>query len=406
MSILLTALLTILFAVGPSPAFADQPYVADGSDKIDAQTQYDAGEFGAATEAALATISDIESKGRPFHPSIVDQYRVLGDAYLALGNADDALGAFSLARQELRMLGGLHAPDQLDLLYREAHVYHRINDIKSANDRHEYAFNLQRNGSLADQIDATIRLAEWYELNRHESAARDLYRHALRLSDADSPNNTVARARLYRAIAWTYRSQYYPGKKATDAKTPHRVLTPKPYGIVWRDIEKMTIDPWSREILLRARISLQRSRDALVEQENLPVGEMSQTLLDLGDWHLLTRKYGRAFATYADLYKLLQSHDPSRLESLLGRAELLHMRDLGSAVAIPGHTSPKRGVIELEVAVNRMGVARDIRTVHLDPPYLSDRRFRAALRTARFRPAIIDGAPTHTDNVRVTYHFD
>jgi tetratricopeptide (TPR) repeat protein len=304
------------------------------------------------------------------------------------------------------MLGGLHDPDQLALLYREADVYYRLNDIKSANDRHEYAFNLQRNGTPDDQVDATIRLAKWYEANRHQSAARDLYRRALELTNAHAPNSEVQRAQLHRAIAWTYRSQYYPGTKATEAKTPFRVLTPKPYGIVWRDIEGMTIDPWSREILLRARIALQRSRDTLAGQDSLPSEEMSQTLLDLGDWHLLTRKYGRAFSTYADLYKLLQTSAPSQLESILGKAELLHMRDLGSAVAIPGHTSPTYGVIELEVAVNRMGVARNVRTVRLDPPHLSDRRFRAAMRVARFRPAIIDGVPTRTENVRVTYIFD
>lgn len=399
------ALLALWLGLLPHSVVAQASYGADRTPEVDAQTQYDAGEFDAAMEAALVAIGNLENQGRPFHPDIVDQYRVLGDANLALGNTDDALGAYSLARQELRMLGGLHDPDQLALLYREADVYYRLNDIKSANDRHEYAFDLQRNGSPDDQVDATVRLAKWYEANRHESAARDLYRRALELTNAHAPNRSLQQAQLHRAIARTYRSQYYPGTKVT-AKTPYRMLTPKPYGIVWRDIEGMTIDPWSREILLRARIALQRSRDTLAGQDSLPIEEMSQTLLNLGDWHLLTRKYGRAFSTYADLSKLLQTSDPSQLESILGKAELLHMRDLGSAVAIPGHASPAHGVIELEVAVNRMGAARNVRTVRLDPPHLSDRRFRAAMRSARFRPAIIDGVPTRTENVRVTHIFD
>ena len=374
--------------------------------QVNAQAQFDAGEFDAAIKAARTSIDTIESRGRPFDPVVVNQYRILGDAHFALGDTEEALRAFSLARQELRMLGGLHDPAQLALLYREADVHSSLNDIKSANDRHEYAFELQRNDPLADQIEATKRLARWYEDNGHDAAARDLYRNALELSENQANPNTVQRARLYRAIAWTYRSQYFPDAKASQPKAPYRILTPKPYGIVWRDIEHLTIDQSIEELLFRARRSLRQSRDLLALSEDSPIEEVAETLLHLGDWHLLTRKYGRAFDTYGDLYELLETHRPALLETMLGKAELLHMKDLGNPTAKRGYANPDYGFIELEVAVDRMGVARKLRTVHMDPAYLSDEHFRATLRRARFRPAIIDGVPTYTDNVRVSYTFD
>ena len=398
--------LGLFLVLWPYLAIAEQTFVDPSSVQIDAQAQFDAGEFDVAIKAALTSIDVIESKGRPFEPAVVDQYRILADARFMLGETEEALRAYSLGRQELRMLGGLHTLTQLALLYREADVYASLNDIKSANDRHEYAFELQRNSPIANQIEATKHLAQWYETNGHDAAARDLYRRALELSESQATPNSVRQAQLYRAIAWTYRSQYFPDAKAAEPKAPYRILTPKPYGIVWHDIEHLTIDQSIEELLFRARSALRQSRDVLALSEDPPLEEVAQTLLDLGDWHLLTRKYGRAFDTYAELYNLLQARDPAHLESMLGKAELLHMKNLGNAEAVSGYANPQYGFIELEVAVDRMGVARKLRTVQKDPPYLSDRHFRSTVRRARFRPAIINGVPTYTDNVRVTYSFN
>jgi tetratricopeptide (TPR) repeat protein len=372
-----------------------------------AQAQLEAGELETAVELASRSVESIENRGRPYDIALVKSYRVLGDAELALGHEREAIQAFERARSELRMLDGLHVPTQLDLLYREAAAYRGIDDIKSANARHEYAFDIQRHSSPTNEIDATIRLAGWYEQNRYESTARDLYREALELVEIHAPDDLTTKGRLLRKIASTYRSQFYPGTKANDPKPSRKVLTPRPYGTLWRDIERLSADPWGVEQTLRARISLQRSRDAFVQVQPVPLEELVLTLRDLGDWYLLTRKYGPAFATYRDLHALLLAHDHETARADLRQPALLHMR----YPEIPGYVregavTPTSGYIEAEVSVNRLGDVRHLRTVKVDPPRLSDRRFRAALRKARFRPAIVDGEPTTSHNVRVTHTWD
>jgi len=66
------ALLALWFGLLPNSVVAQALDDADRAPEVDAQTQYDAGEFDAAIEAALVAISNLESQGRPFHPDVVD----------------------------------------------------------------------------------------------------------------------------------------------------------------------------------------------------------------------------------------------------------------------------------------------------------------------------------------------
>jgi len=108
--------LGLFLVLWPYLAIAEQTFVDPSSVQIDAQAQFDAGEFDVAIKAALTSIDVIESKGWPFEPAVADQYRMLADARFMLGETEEALRAYSLGRQELRMLGGLHTLTQLALL--------------------------------------------------------------------------------------------------------------------------------------------------------------------------------------------------------------------------------------------------------------------------------------------------
>ena len=92
------------------------------------------------------------------------------------------------------------------------------------------------------------------------------------------------------------------------------------------------------------------------------------------------------------------------ISTLLEQPELLSI-NLPRKPVIPsiGHT---KGYIELLIAVDRKGKTRHIQTVRIEPYWVDDLPYRKAVRHARFRPAIIDGTATYSDNIKVVLNFD
>jgi len=367
--------------------------------QLSAQLLLDAGEFASAIVVAT---EDLGEDG-PLLP-LLENLRILGDSHLALGQLPASLDAYARARYELHLRAGLHRLTEIPLLLREATVFVQDNDLKRANDRHEYAFTIRLlQPDSSDLIDATIDLAQWYESNRFLSAARDLYRHALDLADELEPTNDLLHARLHGYVAQTYRAQFFPDLEANKHRDWVRLLL-RPHGYRWRDIEALTTGPWAIEYYYRTLYALKKSVALLEESDAASDEELRLGLLQLGDWLLLSRKFGRAYDTYAKLEAIGASERIAESAIALEQPELLSI-NLPRKPVIPsiGHT---KGHIELLIAVDRKGKTRRIRTVHIEPSFVDDLPYRKAIRHARFRPAIIDGVATYSENVTVVLDFD
>ena len=79
---------------------------------------------------------------------------------------------------------GLHTPEQIELVYRQADAHLALGEHRLANQRFEYAFDLMRRTHGEDDLEtmpALFRLATWYEKNQFPVAARSLYEHALEI---------------------------------------------------------------------------------------------------------------------------------------------------------------------------------------------------------------------------------
>lgn len=369
-----------------------------------AQLLLEAGEF----ESAIAVASRNLENGAQLQ--LVENWTILGDSQLALGQVQAAIQAYTQARFELRLQVGLHRSAEVPLLLREAEAFMQVNNLKRANDRHEYVFTIQTlQAGPTERIDATIYLAQWYESNGFMSAARDLYRDAIDVANEHQLDNDLLHARLHLYVAQTYRAQFFPDLESNNLRGRPKVLL-RPHGIRWRDIEALTAGPWDIEYYYRTLSALKKSVTLLEESDTASVEETRHGLLQLGDWLLLSRKFGRAFDTYAKLDSL-NPHDSIdtsehtlEISTLLEQPELLSI-NLPRKPVIPsiGHT---KGYIELLIAVDRKGKTRHIQTVRIEPHWVDDLPYRKAIRHARFRPAIIDGTATYSENIKVVLNFD
>ena len=102
-----------------------------------AQLLLEAGEF----ESAIAVASRNLENGAQLQ--LVENWTILGDSHLALGQVQAAIQAYAQARFELRLQAGLHRSTEVPLLLREAEAFMQVNNLKRANDRHEYVFTIQ-----------------------------------------------------------------------------------------------------------------------------------------------------------------------------------------------------------------------------------------------------------------------
>ena len=126
-------MLAITVTLSASHAFA-----ATDAPTTEAQLLLDAREYESAIEAANASMDDDKSTLNQMR-----NLRIIGDAHLGLGEIEEAVESYSLARYEMRTERGLHRPEEIELLLREAAALSQVNDIKTANDRHEYVYSIR-----------------------------------------------------------------------------------------------------------------------------------------------------------------------------------------------------------------------------------------------------------------------
>ena len=168
------ALVCLTCAVAPLAAAAE-------ADPERAQSLVDAREFLLAIDAAESAIDTIERGSHRYDMALAEPLVALGDALAQVGESGGALGAYERAVQVMRVNRGLHHPDQVEVIYREAAVHAATGDYAAANARHEYAYDilLRSHGATSTELlPGMFTLADWYLTTYDIFSARGLFEHA------------------------------------------------------------------------------------------------------------------------------------------------------------------------------------------------------------------------------------
>ena len=360
-------------------------------------------EFLRAVEISQTEINRIEATRNRYDAALVEPLVLLGDALAELGNTDAALGAYGRALHVTRVNAGLHAPEQVNVVYREAALLASRGNLIGANNRHEYAYGVLLRSYRGDDprlLDGIFELADWYMSTYNIFSARDLYEHANRIATTALALDDRRRLRALRGIAKTYRDERYPPTNTLDVDA---TIIPRPRG-VRRDTtaRPVTINAFARgERALIDAVKIVRGTDRYGPQD------VAGAMLDLADWFLIFDKYTRALPLYRRASELLRPNRAAHDAAFATPTALyLPLPPNPPAPVAKTEDDKKEGVVEMAVSISKRGFVGRVDLLHSDPNGLMDLRARRSARLARYRPRFLHGEPQATTDVRIEYRFD
>ena len=385
------ALACLILAVAPAAA-------AEEADSERAQSLVDAREFLLAIDAAESAIDAIERRSHRYDMALTGPLVALGDALTQVGDSSGALGAYGRAVQVMRVNRGLHHPDQVEVIYREAAVHVATGDYSTANARHEYAYDvlLRSHGATSTELlPGMFTLADWYLTTYDIFSARGLFEHAEKVARAEG-RASGARLRALRGIAATYRAERFPPGYVNAIEAPRAAFS--------RD------QRWASTVAVnafgRGERALIEVVNAVREHPDAQPPHVAGAMLELGDWFIMFEKHGRAEALYRRAWELLDE-EPAMRRVLFGQATPLYLPLPRPPRKPEGATGPpKRGVVELSVDVGQNGQVGRIDTLRSEPEGKMDFRVRRAARRARYRPLFTEEGPHPSDDIRIVFEFE
>ena len=389
-----------LFVALPGHAASDAPE----QQAVDAATALvDAAEHLDAINIVEAAIGAIEERSSRYNLELARPLLVLGDALAGVGDHEGAFGAYDRALHITRVSLGLHHPDQVQVVYREAALLAKEGQYAKANRRHEYAYGILLRSHGGDDpalLPGLFVLADWYMANFNIFSARELYDHAAKVAATRLTIDHPARIRALRSIAATYRSERFPPYYTRRSESP---ATPGSYaGFQYRP-SGSSINRFAKgELALIEVIKLIQANDAAHDQDR----KVAEAMLELGDWFLMFDKHRRALALYQHVWELLQP-TPALLAQTFAEPTPLYL-PLPRDPQKPERATPvtaRKGVVELSIDINTRGMVSRIDTLHSEPPELMDFKVRRAVKRARYRPAFDGDTPKATEDVRVKHTF-
>jgi tetratricopeptide (TPR) repeat protein len=387
----------------PAPAISDENSIAGILREVDPdleqiQAQIEAGEYEIPKLWLNRKIEDIESDSHRFDPRLVRPITMLGDIQVLEGDYVGALDNYGRAVHLERVNAGLVSAGQIEIVYREAEVYRTLGDLKTANEREEYAYHVLQKAHdphSENMLPGLFHLAQWYERTHNIFAARHLYQRATDVYIANGKGRTMEAVPAWEGLARSYRMERFPPVyfDPSDGGGGYTAaVTTAGYGVSVNNFP-------AGERALQTIIQIHRDNGSAT-----PV--VAQSVLNLADWHLLFERHRDAFPLYQIAYEMMAGVDGFPVADFFGQPKLIHFPapvDPSPPDDMPA--SPVDGLVSVQFNVNERGATRRLQTVDSQPQGMMDFRVRKSLRISRFRPALADGKPVETEDYVYTHRF-
>lgn len=345
----------------------------------------------AKAEAFLAPyLRAVEAARHRYHPDLVQPLLLLGDARFGQGNYPGALDSYSQAVQVSRVSDGLFTPNQVEAVYRQSEALQRLGDGEAATRREEYAYEvLSRAYGTEDEamLPGVFRLARWYKDAYNIFAARALYQQALKIYGANGKAGTPRAIPALQGLAETYRMERFPPFYVDDRESPSLLAT-RPGGR-FADYE-VPLQINSFPVAERALQEVIRIRQQDASTGPTPV---SEAILDLADWHLMWEHFRKAHTLYEHVYDRFEKVGNVDAATYFAEPVLLHFAAPKDPRPPPAGERDEQteGFVEVQFQVSTNGSVRNMEVVASEPEGLMDFPVRRSLRSARYRPAMVDG---------------
>ncbi len=387
------------------------------------EQQIEVGEWEPVIAMLRQDIDFIEQETHRYDPRLATPLTLLGDALLAKEDLPGALDAYGHALHITRVNDGLHSPSQVAIVHKEADAHFANGDYTAANQREEYAFVVQKktHGPYAKELlPGVMRLARWYLKTNNVFAGRSLYQHCVKIVEANDVQDTdPTLVTCLRGMANTYRLERFPPFFLESANTDVNAVPAAAPGI---PDQRVVINNFpAGERALKRVVKIRRAQVQALEAAELaadPAAPLSPELLtakkqfgdaliELGDWELMFAKSRLAM----QYYQLGQNQHADLL-----RAENKTDFDHPALLYFPTPSDPrppplrlrgeqKRGFVETSYTITQRGTVVGLKVVNSEPKGLMDYRVRKSLRSARYRPAFVEGRPVSKPGHSYRYEF-
>jgi TonB family protein len=370
--------------------------------------QLDQKEYADADRVLTGVVAELELSTSRYDPALVGPLTLLGDALNGETKYKEALRNYEQARHIARITTGLHTPDQVEILYREANALAAMGKLAKATDREEYAYEtlLRHYGPFSPSLVPGIyHLAEWYNRTANVFAARGLYERAVDILARAHGETDPSLIPALRGLAESYKEERFPPFAMPEnghagAPLPSNAFESQavPVAIVNR--------------FGAGEIALVEIVKILSADPNAKPLDVALAEIDLADWYLLFDKEVRAVPVYVHARQIMRERagmSDAEIAAYFGQPTALYLPLPDDPAAPPEalRTNPTQGYVELGYTVAADGTVADLKTVASIPEGLMDMKVRRAVRIARFRPTFAGDTPVAAPNqvYRHTYTY-
>ena len=351
-----------------------------------------------------AQITQIERATHRYHEDLLEPLTLLGDAQMKAEEYDKALESYGRAVHIDRVNNGLHSPKQIDTVYKQAAAWQAVGNLTEANNRHEYAYEVQQRMFSPNNLKLLkplYRLADWYTENSNILPARTLYIRALGILQANEMGEHPEAIRPLRAIATTYRRQRFPSRYV-------RPETSESAGFSYNQTERVyspSVAPGAATITQfpRGEKALNQVVKILQADPDTPPAELAEAFVDLADWNLLFGYPSRSTPLYTHAQGLY-AEDPDSEGIDFSTPQLIYFPAPPPLKREPGK-DPQEGYVTVSFTVSDDGEVRQLTTVAAEPDNRMVFRLRRSMRVSRFRPAFADGVPVPVEGQTFTHRY-
>ena len=369
------------------------------------EAQISQSEIREASDALEQLILDIEDSQGRYAPELIQPLSLLGKAQMATQDYMQAVETFDRAIHLKRVNSGLFAPEQVPLVYLQADAYVAMSDLRNAQQREEYAFQVLSNRSTRRELLAGMqRLGDFYLDTYNFLAARTLFRQGYEVLENNGFGNSDSAIPFLKGTASSYRMERFPPLYSQERRADELGRKPENTRNLEYSTEYLTINNFpAGERALQNIVKIRQSAlsfrdenpDPKVVQNDQAL--VNQALLDLADWHLLFSNQKRARTLYSEIHRQ-QAQFPTELKIDLSLPELLYLpapqnlKPPPAADRLPMET----GSITLEFSIQKNGRIRGLETIAYEPNDAIEFHARRSIRQAIYRPAMVEGEATVT----------
>ncbi len=352
--------------------------------------QHGMGDYESAQLNFSASIDIIETVRNRLHPALINPLRGLGASQLAAGRPDLASESFERAVHVSHVNNGPHNLEQVELLESLAETYLAAGEADLTMDLQERIYILQARNIDPDSEDilpALYNQARWQRRLQLYDKERYTWRRVISVLEDHRGRDDLS---LIAPLTELGQSYLYVAPVDVGYQHPTSAST--------------------------GEIYLKRALRIAEDHPETDWRIVSDAMIELADYYILTDRSNRAERMYRDAWDLMSGDEErqrARYEALQTLQVLQGIRppkvygvDSG---AIPARRPDgfETGTVVYQYAVSTRGTATDIELVEMQPAGLSDMETSVGreLRHLIQRPRLVDGDAVQTNNLTYTHDF-